>query len=53
MRTPEEIRAEMKKVSRAKRQAAQKHERCVQRLAELNEELREAEKGGNSDGREN
>lgn len=45
MRTPEEIRAEMKKVSRAKRQAAQKHERCVQRLAELNDELHAAEKG--------
>lgn len=46
MRAPEEIRAEMKKVSRAKRQAAQKHERCVQRLAELNDELHAAEKGG-------
>ena len=46
MRTPEEIRAEMKKVSRAKRQAAQKHERCVQRLEELCKALDEAEKGG-------
>lgn len=53
MRTPEEIRAEMKKVSRAKRAAAWKHERCVQRLAELNEELQEAEKDGGADGGEN
>ena len=53
MRTVEEIRTEMKKVSRAKRAAAQKHEHCVQRLAELNEELQEAEKGGGTDGGEN
>lgn len=43
MRTVEEIRTEMKKVSRAKRAAAQKHDRCVVRLGELNEELKAAE----------
>lgn len=53
MRTVEAIRTEMKKVSRAKRAAAQKHERCVQRLAELNDELQAAEKGGGADGGEN
>lgn len=44
MRAPDEIKTEMKKVSRAKRAAAQKYDRCVARLGELNEELREAKK---------
>lgn len=49
MRSLEEIREEMKKVSRAKRAAAQKHERCAARLAELHDELKAAERGGESD----
>ena len=42
MRNEKEIEAEMKKVSTAKRNAERKRAKCVKRLAELEEELKEA-----------
>lgn len=43
MRTKEEINKEITKVNTAKRNAERKHARCVERLKELESELRESE----------
>lgn len=43
MRTGDEIKAEMKRVNTAKRNAERKRKRCIERLEELKKELEEAE----------
>lgn len=43
MRTGDEITAEIKKVNTAKRNAERKRARCIERLAELEKELKEAD----------
>lgn len=43
MRTKEEIEAEIKRVSTAKRNAERKRARCIERLAELEKERKETD----------
>ena len=43
MRTKNEILAEIKRVNTVKRNAERKRKRCVERLEELDAELKEAE----------
>lgn len=43
MRSKDEILAEIKRVNTAKRNAERKRKRCVERLEELDAELKEAE----------
>lgn len=43
MRTKDEIKAEIKRVNTAKRNAERKRARCIERLEELKKELEEAE----------
>lgn len=43
MRKKDEIQAEIKRVNTAKRNAERKRKRCIDRLEELNAELKEAE----------
>lgn len=43
MRTTEEIKAEIDKVNTSRKNAARKVERCLDRLDELKNELKEAE----------
>ncbi len=45
MRTKAEIMEEIKKVNTAKRNAERKRKKCVERLEELEAELKEAENG--------
>ena len=44
MRTKDEIKSEIKRVNTAKRNAERKRAKCVERLAELEKELEEAER---------
>lgn len=43
MRNKDEILAKIKRVNTAKRNAERKRKRCIERLKELNAELKEAE----------